>query len=93
VAKRVATPFLRVTGNQFHRGDPPLILIKNISNEAIEIVHLIDPQVRGCRIKPIPLSSVLEPGCEEQHMGYEPGVSLIVRPVKDPHLPRSGLNG
>jgi hypothetical protein len=60
-----------------------LIEIKNISNERIEIISLIDP---GGRLKNIPLRRVLEPGQSEAQLGYEPGVRYQIRvlPEKDP---------
>lgn len=63
--------------------------LKNVSKETIEIVTLIDPSVRGCRVKPIAMPPrPLAPGEVEVNLGYEPGVSFIVRPVAEPERPR-----
>lgn len=69
-----------------------MIEIKNVSTEAVEILTFIDPQAKGSRVKPVKLPPRrLEPGQSEFQMGYEPGVSIIVRPVVDPDRPRSGF--
>ena len=66
-----------------------MIQIKNVSNEEIEIVTRVDTDVRGCRILDGPPAPVrLKPGSSTYRLGYEPGVSLIIRPVKNPEVPR-----
>lgn len=69
-----------------------MIEIKNISHEEIEIVTQIDLKVPGCRIKDSPPEPIrLKPGVKTMFLGYEPGVSLIVRPVQHPERHRSTL--
>jgi hypothetical protein len=83
----------RAIGTYFS-GRTPLIEIKNISTEDIEIVSVIDPLTHGCRLRPIEMPPrVLRPNEVEAQLGYEPGVSIIVRPVIEPDRPRSGFDG
>jgi hypothetical protein len=69
-----------------------MIEIKNTSQEAIEIITRIDPKTPGCRV----LENAVEPQRLEPNqvlsfLGYEPGVSFIIRPVEGPEVPRSLL--
>lgn len=58
--------------------------IKNVSRETLEIVTVVDPSVKGCRVQPFPMPPrELAPGQVEVQIGYEPGVSFIVRPVTE----------
>lgn len=69
-----------------------MIEIKNISTETLELLETVDTKVRGCRIKATPFGPILiAPGETIGMLGYEPGVSRVIRPVVDPHIPRNGL--
>ena len=64
--------------------------IKNISEEWLEIVTTIDKDAAGCRLKPVEMPArALAPGQIECTLGYEPGVSIVVRPQKDHDKPRA----
>lgn len=66
-----------------------MIEIKNISKEAIEIVTKIDPKTPGCIVLDTPIEPQrLEPNQVVSFLGYQPGVSFIIRPVESPEVPR-----
>lgn len=70
-----------------------MIEIKNISSEVMEIIDSVDTTVKGCRIKAMPFGVItLKPGECVGLLGYEPGVSRVIRPAVDPHVPRNGLD-
>ena len=66
-----------------------MIVIKNVSAEKLELVTHIDLDVEGCRVAlaPVPPEQF---GPDETicMMGYEPGISYTIRPVKQPEVPR-----
>ncbi len=67
-----------------------MIVIENTMSEDIELVTNIDLDVEGCRLAlPPPPPETLAPGETVCMMGYEPGISYTIRPVKDPERPRS----
>lgn len=71
-----------------------MIEIKNLRDEAIEILDSIDTTVAGCRIQSMPHGPIImQPGQVIALLGYEPGVSYVIRPVLAPHIPREGLDG
>lgn len=66
--------------------------IKNVSNETVEIITTIDPSTKGCRVLAVTLPPrTLEPGQSETYLGYEPGISIVVRPVKEPERAREAF--
>lgn len=66
-----------------------MFTIKNTSNEVIQMITVIDTEVPGCRILNSPPGPLyLVPGQEAALIGYEPGVSFVLRPVINPELPR-----
>lgn len=69
-----------------------MIEIKNISDETLEVIESVDPNVPGCRLLTSPFGAIqIAPGETIAMLGYEPGVSRTIRPVIDPHVPRNGL--
>ncbi len=69
-----------------------MIEIKNTSKEAIEIVTVVNGATPGCRVlESAPDPQRLEPNQVLSFLGYEPGVSFIIRPVESPEIPRSLL--
>lgn len=69
-----------------------MITSKNISHEDIEILTVYDESVPGFRVVAGDmLSMVLKPGEQQVQLGYEPGVSHLVRPVKKQEIPRMRL--
>lgn len=66
-----------------------MIVIKNVSSETLELVSHIDTTVEGCRVMPPPVPpECFDPGETICMLGYEPGVSYTIRPVREPELPR-----
>lgn len=65
-----------------------MIVIKNISDEELELVTHVDPRVNGCRVKNGMPPSRMKPGDDLCFQGYEPGVSYTIRPLYKPEIPR-----
>ena len=63
----------------------------NRSNEVLEAIHVIDTSVPGCRVcnSGPPIIERLLPGDELTFMGYEPGISYVIRPQKNPEQYRN----
>ncbi len=67
-----------------------MISMKNVSAEDVEVITHYDTNVPGCRVIPGDMApNVMKPGEELQFLGYEPGISYTIRPVKEPELPRT----
>lgn len=70
-----------------------MIEIRNLSQEPFEVVTKIDTTVPGCRVLETAMEPQrLEPKQALSILGYEPGVSFIIRPVEGPEVPRSSFN-
>lgn len=70
-----------------------MIEIRNLSKEPFEVVTKIDPTTPGCRVKETTMEPQrLEPNQSLAILGYEPGVSFMIRPVEGPEIPRSSFN-
>ncbi|HDZ37781.1 MAG TPA: hypothetical protein ENH62_05790 [Marinobacter sp.] len=66
-----------------------MITIKNTSTEDFEIITHVDASVPGCRVlEPQGGVELLAAGDEICQLGYEPGVSFVIRPVREPEVPR-----
>lgn len=57
------------------------------------MVETVDQTVRGCRIANSLFGTIyIQPGETVVMLGYEPGVTRVIRPAVDPHVPRNGLD-
>ncbi len=67
-----------------------MITIKNDSAEDLEIVTHYDPSAPGFRVveQDMPPQE-MKPGGTVVFLGYEPGISYSIQPVKEPELPRT----
>jgi len=66
--------------------------LHNESNEVLEVVQIIDESAPGCRVINEPITTILQPDDYLCSQGYEPGISYVIRPQKDPEQYR-GYNG
>lgn len=66
-----------------------MIEIRNDTDEDYVIQFHVDPAAPGCRVLKAPQVSPLERHNTVTLMGYEPGVSITIRPVQNPDLPRA----
>lgn len=70
-----------------------MIEIKNISQESLEVIESVDKTVKGCRVLMSPFNNMtIKPGETIVLLGYEPGISRVIRPVNKPHIPRNGFD-
>ncbi len=58
--------------------------LHNRSNEALEVIQVIDISAPGCRVTNSPITERLLSGDELTFMGYEPGISYVIRPINNP---------
>lgn len=67
-----------------------MITIKNESIEELELITHLDTTIEGCRVLPpeVPPAQ-MKPGETLCFLGYEPGISYTIRPVKKPEIPRT----
>ena len=56
----------------------------NRSNESLEVISVIDESTPGCRVCDTIITERLLAGEELTFMGYEPGVSYVICPQKNP---------
>lgn len=68
-----------------------MITVKNHSHEAFRLVTKIDGNAPGCIVRSDmpPEPELIEPGHEIAIIGYQPGVSYVIEPVKRPQIPRN----
>lgn len=66
-----------------------MFVLRNISDEDLEIISSVDPDVEGCNLKPGETSSIILPPNETIcGLGYHPGMLMAIRPKKNPEIIR-----
>ena len=58
--------------------------LHNDSNENLEVIQVIDTSVPGCRVSNNPITEIVFPDDYLCFQGYEPGISYVIRPKKNP---------
>ena len=63
--------------------------LHNESNETLEVIQVIDTSAPGCRVVDKPITEIMEPDDCLCFMGYEPGISYVIRPKDRPEQYRN----
>jgi Fe2+ transport system protein FeoA len=71
---------------------PAVIQISNATDEDYVVEFHLNNRAPGCRVLGVPDPSPLNAHHRLVLMGYEPGVSITIRPVLNPDLPRALLS-
>ena len=58
--------------------------LHNESNEVLVLTQVIDTSVPGCRVTNNPITETIFPDDTLTFMGYEPGISYVIRPINSP---------